>query len=113
MSRRGFIVVITATVLLVGVLFVAVLPTRTWFTQRSATATSEAELAKVRAERRRVTREIERLRTPEEITKRAREDFGYVKPGEESYAVLPPPTDPIGLPDTWPFIGVERALGAG
>lgn len=113
MTRRGFIVVVTATVILVGVLFVAVLPASTYFSQKSSTATSEAELAKVQAERRRVNKEIARLRTPEEITKRAREDFGYVKPGEEPYAVLPAPTDPIGLPDTWPFIGVERALGAG
>ncbi len=113
MTRRRLIVAITATVILVGVLFVAAVPAKQYLAQRRATARSEAELAQVQAERHRVNREISRLRTPEEITARAREDFGYVKPGEESYAVLPPAADPIGLPDTWPFTGVERALGAG
>jgi hypothetical protein len=33
-------------------------------------------------------------------------------PDEEIVNVLPAPTDPIGLPDTWPFAGVEAAFGA-
>ena len=111
--RRRLIGAIAATVILVGVLFVAVFPTHTYLQQRTATARSEAQLRQVEAARSRVRAETARLKTTEEITKRAREQFGYVKPGEESYAVLPPAKAPIGLPDTWPFTGVERALGAG
>ena len=47
----------------------------------------------------------------EEIEKEARAG-GYVMPGEEAYSVLPAPVDPVGLPEVWPFTGVERALGA-
>ncbi|CAN5294234.1 hypothetical protein BH20ACT3_BH20ACT3_14480 [soil metagenome] len=33
-------------------------------------------------------------------------------PCEDTYNIPPAPAEPIGLPDTWPFTGVERALGA-
>jgi cell division protein FtsB len=112
MSRR-MIGLLAASVILVGVLFVAGFPTSTWLHQKSDTARTQAQLDAVKAQRKQVDRQIAQLGTDEEIAKRAREDFGYVKPGEESYAVLPPAQKPIGLPDTWPFIGVERAIGAG
>lgn len=99
--------------LLVGVLFVAVFPMRPLLGQRQDTARAEAELSQVQAQRAAVARETERLTTDEEIEKQARSEFGYVKPGEEAYNVLPAPTDPIGLPESWPFTGVERALAAG
>jgi cell division protein FtsB len=103
---------LAATVLLVGVLFVAVFPTRTYLTQRAATRRAEAQLHQVQADRARVKRETQRLDTPEEIANKARNDLGYVRPGEESFNILPTTTDPIGLPEVWPFTGVERALGA-
>jgi cell division protein FtsB len=98
------------TVLLVGVTFVAVLPTPTFFQQRSDTARLEAELAEVQAERAEVQADIERLGTESEIEAQARRN-GYVRPGEEAYNILPTAVDPIGLPDSWPFTGVEEALG--
>lgn len=110
--RRRVTIGLVATVIAIGVLFVGVFPASTWWKQRQATATAEAELRQVRAERERVQRETERLTTPEEIEKRARAEFGFQKPGEEIYNVLPAPAEPIGLPDSWPFVGVERALGA-
>ena len=93
-ARRRALVGLAVLVLFVGVLLVAVFPTRTWWDQRSETAEAEAELAEVRAERERTAALIETLETPEEI------------------AILPAPVDPIGLPDGWPFTGVERAFGA-
>ena len=111
-GRRRLMVGLAATVILVGVLFVAVFPARTYFDQQAATKAAEAELREVREERAAVRRESERLETPEEIEKRAREEFGYKKPGEETYNILPAPAEPIGLPESWPFTGVERALGA-
>jgi cell division protein FtsB len=108
--RARLMVGLALTVLLVGVLFVAVLPTPTWLQQRDDTARLEAELAEVQAERAEVAAEIERLGTDAEIEAQARRN-GYVKPGEEAYNILPSPVDPIGLPDAWPFTGVEEALG--
>lgn len=111
-ARRRLMVGLAAFVMVVGVLFVAVFPARTYLDQQSATKAAEAELRQVRRELAAVRRESERLETREEIEKRAREEFGYKKPGEETYNILPAPADPIGLPDSWPFAGVERALGA-
>ena len=104
-------VVLAGSVILLGVLFVAVFPTTTYLRQRTDTRQAEAQLRAVEAERAAIKRESDKLTTPAEIEKRAREEFGYKKPGEETYNILPAPADAIGLPDTWPFTGVERALG--
>lgn len=101
---------LAVTVLLVGVLFVAVLPTSTFLDQRSDTSRLEAELAEIEAERATIAAEIERFGTDSEIEAQARRN-GYVRPGEEAYNVLPTPIDPIGLPEVWPFTGVEEAMG--
>ena len=102
---------LVATVLLVGVLFVAVFPTSTWWQQRRDTTKAKAQLSAVEAQRRQVNAEIDRLGTDAEIEAQARRN-GYVKPGEESYNILPQRVAPIGLPNSWPFTGVEQALGA-
>ena len=111
-GRARLIRFLAPLVLLVGVTLVAVFPMQNLRNQRAATADARAELAEVKAERERVQQEAALLETDEEIERRAREDYGYQRPGEEIYNVLPSPTDPIGLPETWPFTGVERALGA-
>lgn len=110
--RRGMIAgALAATVLAVGVLFVAAAPVNTYRAQRQTTDEAKGDLAEVRAERERVQAETALLETDSEIERRAREDFGYQRPGEEIYDILPAPTEPIGLPDAWPFTGAERALG--
>lgn len=108
--RARFVVGAAVSVLLLGVLIVAVLPTSTFLDQRSETERLEAELAEIGAERAALGTEIERLGTDSEIEAQARRN-GYVRPGEEAYNVLPTPIDPIGLPEVWPFTGVEEAMG--
>ena len=111
-SRQRSLLVgaIVVTVIAVGVLFVAVAPVTTYRTQRQANTQAEAELTQVKAERARVKRETELLESDAEIERRAREKFGYQRPGEETFNLLPAPADPIGLPEGWPFTGLERAL---
>lgn len=104
---------LATVVLLAGVLFVAGAPWQTYRNQQAANAEADAELAKVKAERADVNEQIELLDTDEEVRRRARQFFGFVAPGEELYNFLPPATDPIGLPEGWPFTGVERELGVG
>lgn len=101
-----------ATVMAVGVMYVALFPGQTLLTQRASTAKAEAELRDVQAQRAVTAKQSERLSSKAEIEKRAREDFAMKHPGQEIVNILPTPTDPIGLPDTWPFTGVERAFGA-
>ncbi|MCU1498429.1 MAG: hypothetical protein JWM47_2382, partial [Acidimicrobiales bacterium] len=110
--RRRAVGALVGTVLAVGVMYVALFPGSTLLTQRASTAKAEAELREVRKEREAVRRESELLTTDQEIEKQAREDFAMKHPDQEIVNVLPLPTEPIGLPDTWPFIGVEEAFGA-
>jgi len=112
-SRGRIIGGVVMSVLLLGFLLFAVFPSGQWWQQRKDTAQVQADLDEVRAAKARVEQEQALLRTEAEIARRAKEEFGYVNPGEDAYNILPAPTDPIGLPAGWPFIGVERVFGTG
>lgn len=84
-------------------LAIKVLPTRTWLAQREAIASTTAELDELRAEREALEARVGVLETDAEIEAIARADYGLVKPGEEAYAVLEPPVEPVTLPPIWPF----------
>jgi cell division protein FtsB len=79
---------------LVGILFVAVLPTRTLLQQRRDTKAATAELRELRERNGRLEERAQRLRDPREIEQLAREQYGLVRPGEEPYVVLPAPPPP-------------------
>lgn len=89
-SLRGLgpilVVVVLACVVLAGL---AVLPAKTWFSQRSNMDAAEAELARIEAETVELERQVDRLGTDAEIELRARRDFDLVYPGEESYRIAP------------------------
>lgn len=111
-ARRRALAGLVVTVLLVAVLLFAVFPTRTWLAQRKDTAAAQAELRDLQ-EKRATTRSMKaKLETDEYIEQQAKEQLNMVNPGEEAYNILPAATDPIGLPDGWPFTGVERVFGA-
>ena len=88
-----------AATLFLGVLFVAVFPTRTMLKQRSDTNAAERELEALASERAALRRKVAQQNDPKTIEKRAREQ-GWVRPGEEAYSVLPGPGGTSGL---WPF----------
>ena len=111
-ARRRAVAAMVVTVLLVAVLLFAVFPTRTWLEQRRDRAAAQQELDELQAQRAKIEREQAKLETDEEIARRAKEELNMVKEGEEAYNILPAPTDPIGLPEGWPFTGVERVFGA-
>ena len=101
------------------VLFVAILamvvalgayPARTYFDKKQEIAASEARLAQLSADNDRAQAHVDALQTDDEIEKIARE-HGLVKKGEEAYHVLPPPQDPIEIPDVWPFNRLHKHLG--
>ena len=77
-------------VVLIGVLFVAVFPTRTWLAQKRETAAAAEQLAVLEQENERLEKRVEALQSDEEIERLAREQYNLVKPGEEAYALLPP-----------------------
>ena len=82
------------SVVLVGVLFAAVFPTRTYLAQRTSITRAEKQLDVLEGQNRELERRAAELRSDAEIERLAREQYNLVKPGEEAYAVLPPPAAP-------------------
>lgn len=98
MRRRGWAVVVALVV--VGVLFVAVFPTRTWLGQRQELEATEQRLKVLSAENSELAARVQRLNTDAEIERLAREQYNLVRPGEEAYAILPAPPAPRPAPST-------------
>ena len=107
-ARRRLLAGLVVTVLLVAVLLFAVFPTRTWLAQRKETAAAQQELEELQSKRATTEAMQDKLSTDEYIEQQAKEQLNMVNPGEEAYNILPAATDPIGLPEGWPFTGVER-----
>ena len=82
-----------ASVVLVGVLFAGVFPTRTYLAQRASISHAEKQLRVLGEQNADLERRAGELRTDAEIERLAREQYNLVKPGEEAYAVLPPPVE--------------------
>jgi cell division protein FtsL len=79
-------------VVLVGLLFAFVYPTRTFLDQRDETNKAREQLGVLQAENARLARESKRLSTDSEIQRLAREKYGLVKPGERPFVILPAPS---------------------
>jgi cell division protein FtsL len=105
MKRRLW--VLLASVVLVAALFLFVFPTRTYLAQRESLAGAEERLDVLQRENELLEQRISTLRTDAEIERIAREQYNLVRPGEEAFAVLPPPAPPVELPDGWPFDQLE------
>lgn len=97
------LLVAAAAVATMALLALYVFPTRTWIDQRAAIAETEASLDALAAEREALEARVAELDTDSEIELIARTQYGLVLPGEEAYAVLPAPEQPVELPAVWPF----------
>ena len=95
--RRAFLPT-AALLALVGFLFVAVFPTRTWLAQREAIAAEEDRLRVLTDHNRQLAARVQELQTDAELERLAREQYNLVRPGEEAYAILPAPGDPPPAP---------------
>ena len=80
---------VAGAVLAIVLVALAILPTRTWINQRQEAERVRAELEQVEAENEALAKQREQLETPAEVERRAREDYGYVYPGEEQYVIEP------------------------
>ncbi len=69
------------------------LPARTWVAQRDAIDRTTAELGEVQADVEALQAELDLLLTDAEIERQARQNFDLVYPGEESFRILPAPSD--------------------
>ena len=82
---------IFAALALVGVLALAVFPAQAWRHQRAQRTELRAQEAALAAETRSLQARVDQLRSDEEIERLARQ-YNLVKPGEESYFLLPQPS---------------------
>ncbi|MDQ3756636.1 MAG: septum formation initiator family protein [Actinomycetota bacterium] len=80
------------SVIVVGVLFLAVFPTRTYVQQRGKLAATEERLEVLSAQNERLAARVRKLNTDAEIERLSREQYSLVRPGEEAYAILPAPS---------------------
>lgn len=82
----------------------AVIPFRQILEQQARVDSASAELARLSLENELLSGEVEALNTPAEIERLARENLGYVMPGETAYVVLEPEET---LPSTTAALAIE------
>ncbi len=87
-----------------------VLPLRDYFSQRNAIAQKTQDFELLADATEALQNEVDRLKTPAGIRAAAREQLGYVAPGEERMAFVPTPALPTDLPDRWPYTVVTQIL---
>ena len=81
--------VATTLVFFLAVMLVGLVPFKQILNQRQAVSNAEDRVVALQAANDHMESEIVALETPVEIERRAREDFGLVRPGEIAYIVVP------------------------
>ena len=89
MKLRKAVWPVLVFVLLIGVLFVAVFPTRTWWAQRAEMEGATEQLQILDEQNTLLAARVDALQSDDEIERLAREQYNLVRPGEEAYALLP------------------------
>lgn len=99
---------VLVVVVLIGVLFVAVFPTRTWLAQRREMSAATRQLAVLDEQNDLLEQRVRALQSDDEIERLAREQYNLVKPGEEAYALLPAPSSSTVTTTPAPVAAGER-----
>jgi cell division protein FtsB len=99
------IVAVAIAAALAAALFV--LPVQTLFNQDDQLAERTDQLAELQAVNNDLRSEVARLKTDDGIREAAREQLGFVEPGETRQSILALPPVPTDLPDGWPYTLVE------
>ena len=107
---RWTIRIFSTTVALAILLGVVVLPVRDWVVQDSAIAQRSEELEALADANEQLQNEVNELKTPDGTRNAARDQLGYVMPGEQRISLLPMDALPTDLPDVWPYTLVESIV---
>jgi cell division protein FtsB len=92
--RRPILLVGPAAVLVLALaLATNVLPLRQIIAQRQEITETQSRLDSLDASNAELERRAEALETPLEIERLAREELGYIRPGEEAFVVITPRAD--------------------
>jgi cell division protein FtsB len=98
------------TLLVCTTLALGVFPTRTYLEKKQQVSLAQQQLDNLTRENDEMQARVDQLQTSEEIEAIARRDYQLVLPGEESYVILPPPEEPVQLPEGWPFDELDKSL---
>jgi len=115
-TRKTGAVSIVTLLLLVGVavVFSNVFPFRQILAQQELVVQKEQTLAVLEAENARLTSAADYLQTDQGVEKIARQDFGYVRPGEVAFVVVAPPDEAEFVPPAAePIEELDRAWWQG
>ena len=103
--------VVVGLLVAVVVAWLAFFPVRNYLDQQSETSAAEAELERLDDQIADLEARLADLDDPQAALDLAREELGFVPPGEEPFTVLPQgPT--VAVPTGWPF-DVLRSGGVG
>jgi cell division protein FtsB len=92
-GRRSTLVLLLVGLAFVAALFAFVYPTRTYLHQRQELNSAEKQLEVLRQNTKALQHDSDRLQSDAEVERRARDDYGLVRPGETPYVLVPsPPT---------------------
>ena len=80
-----------AALAVVAILFVFVFPTQSFFAQRGRVDDARHDLSVLQQQNARLEEERNRLQTPSEVERLAREQYHMVYPGERAFVVTPAP----------------------
>ncbi len=79
------------------------LPIQTYFNQNDRLDERRDQLTQLEAVNDDLRGEVARLATDDGVREAAREELGFVEPGERRESVLDLPPVPTDLPDGWPY----------
>ena len=83
--------VAVASLALTAMMFLFVFPTRSYLAQQRQVGRARHAVEVLKAQNEELARQANRLKTPSEIERLAREQFNMVRPGEQAYNVVQPP----------------------
>lgn len=99
------------TVVMVAVIVALfVIPVRNWLDQDDTIAEKRAELEVLQNANAQLESANARLQTDDGVREAAREEIGYVVPGEERLTVMPLPSAPLSLPTGWPYDTISQII---
>jgi cell division protein FtsB len=103
--RRSAVLLAVVALGIAGALAAALflIPIRTLFGQQERIAERTEQVTALESVVNDLRSEVDRLGTTDGIREAAREELGYVEPGEVRETVLDYPDLPTDLPDGWPY----------
>lgn len=89
MRAPRLIGLVAGSIGLAALLFLFVLPSRTYLAQRQSLTAAQIRLRLFQNENSKLSAEANALQTDADVERVAREQYGLVKPGEKAFVILP------------------------